>query len=212
MQRRAKYLELSCRQCHWRETCGPEDIAGWLRKTGKLRAGRVPELAVLYELLEASAPALVCPKCGQTGLGVAVALDDEDWPDLVSCEACGKPIPKERLEAIPGTPLCAACQHLSDLGHPKLTARTSARGAAPPWKCGSQPSEEPPAMSWRAATTRRATSAECYPQSVSPNRAIASQSLAISPSTKSRALTASDISRCSTIRSISRSRCVKRRR
>ena len=119
MQRRAKYLELSCRQCHWRETCGPEDIAGWLRKTGKLRAGRVPELAVLYELLEASAPALVCPKCGQTGLGVAVALDDEDWPDLVSCEACGKPIPKERLEAIPGTPLCAACQHLSDLGHPK---------------------------------------------------------------------------------------------
>jgi Zn finger protein HypA/HybF involved in hydrogenase expression len=86
---------------------------------GKLRADGLPELAILYALFQAVAPAIVCPKCGQAGLKVGPSSEESGWPEPVKCAACGKAISKERLEAVRGTTLCAACQRESDLGRPR---------------------------------------------------------------------------------------------
>ena len=119
MRDRPKYLELRCRACHWSEVCGPKEIAGRLRGMGKLREGRMPELAILYALFQAAVPAVVCPECGQADLKVGPASDGDGWPEPVPCAACGKPISPERLEAVRGTRFCAGCQRESDSGRPR---------------------------------------------------------------------------------------------
>jgi predicted amidophosphoribosyltransferase len=112
-----QYIELHCRACGWREVCGPDAVAGWLRTVGKLRPGRQPEREILHELLLASASQLICPDCQAQGLHAAPASDDSvSWPDVVLCEACQKPIPRERVEALPGVTFCASCQNKIDRG------------------------------------------------------------------------------------------------
>ena len=114
-----RYLDLRCRDCRWRETCGPEQIADWLVKVRKLRPKRVPELEILYELFHAAAPHLTCPRCGRTGLDVSNALDDEHaWPATPTCSDCGKAIEPERVSAVPGARFCAACQRKKESGLP----------------------------------------------------------------------------------------------
>jgi hypothetical protein len=111
------YLELRCRACSWRDLCGPEAVAAWLRKAKKLRAGRQPEQEILYEVFCATAGQLACPKCGAVGLVASPAPDDRaDWPEARLCESCSKPIPKERLQALPGATRCAACQRDEEVG------------------------------------------------------------------------------------------------
>jgi len=114
-----RYLDLRCPDCLWRETCGPGEVAGWLVKIRKLRPNRVPELDILYELFHAGAGQFTCPRCGRTGLEVSNALDDEhSWPGTPTCVACGKAIEPERVRAVPGARLCAACQGQREAGRP----------------------------------------------------------------------------------------------
>ena len=51
---------------------------------------------------------------------MANAADDTTaWPGAALCVCCAKPIPKERLEAIPGVRHCAACQREAERGRPR---------------------------------------------------------------------------------------------
>jgi RNA polymerase-binding transcription factor DksA len=61
---------------------------------------------------------MTCPVCKQKRLSAAPAEGDEagDWQTAVLCEVCRSPIPPERLEAIPGTKRCAACQLKAETG------------------------------------------------------------------------------------------------
>jgi predicted RNA-binding Zn-ribbon protein involved in translation (DUF1610 family) len=104
----ARYLELRCPACAWRETCGLPGITAWLQRMGKIRPGREPEPEILYELFRAAAPQMTCPGCGETGLLVTSA--DDGWDDPPRCAACSRPIDPQRLAAVPGATLCAACQ------------------------------------------------------------------------------------------------------
>lgn len=107
-------IELSCPGCAWSEPCGPTEIARRLAKARKVRPGREPELDVMIEVFRATAPGLACPRCGRTGLALGPA-NQGDWPEAV-CSACSRPIPAERLEALPGTTLCADCQREAESG------------------------------------------------------------------------------------------------
>ncbi len=126
-----RYLELRCRHCGRREVFGPAAMADRLRKAGKLRAGRRPELGILYELFRGAAEGWACRQCGKVGLAVADASDEAQWPGPVPCAACGKPIPPERLEAVPGARLCAACQREGELGRPMQERDHCPRCGAP---------------------------------------------------------------------------------
>lgn len=111
-----RLLSLSCAGCAWSEPCGTAEIARWLAKARKVRPGREPELDVMIEVLRAAAPGLACPECGAKGLSIGPpAADPADWPETL-CSACSRPIPEERLEALPGTTLCAACQRAAESG------------------------------------------------------------------------------------------------
>ena len=110
-------LELRCGACLWREVCGPAEMVTWLREVGKIRQGKDMELEILYEVFRASAAQFTCPQCGRTGLSAANAAEGSgDWPGTPTCVKCGRPIAKERLEAVPGTTVCAACQRDSERG------------------------------------------------------------------------------------------------
>jgi hypothetical protein len=127
-----RYLELRCPDCLWREVCGPAEVAAWLGKAGKLRANGHPELAVLYEVFRATVAQLTCPQCGRMGLGVATPVEDRTaWPGEALCICCGKPIPKERLEAIPDVRHCATCQRGTERGRPEEEKEFCPRCGAP---------------------------------------------------------------------------------
>jgi DNA-directed RNA polymerase subunit RPC12/RpoP len=132
MPQPARYLDLRCPQCRWRQTCGPAEIARWLTAARKLRANRMPELDILYELFRAAGPTFACPQCGHVGLGVSNSIDDAHaWPGTPGCAACGRPIPRERLEAVPNARLCAACQALKDTGRPREETQYCPRCGSP---------------------------------------------------------------------------------
>jgi hypothetical protein len=115
MNRPIEYLELRCTECPWAEVCGPEEMAAWLLRAKKVRRGREPESEVMAELLRAAAPQLACPECGHVALAVGPAPEDSgNWPEAI-CESCSQPIPRERLEAVPGTTLCVQCQRKEEL-------------------------------------------------------------------------------------------------
>ncbi len=108
--------EIRCPACSWSEVCGPREVARWLVQARKARAGREPEWDVMVEVFRATGPALTCPRCGAQGLAVGPPREDEeDWPE-VTCARCSRPIPKERLEALPGATRCAACQRVEESG------------------------------------------------------------------------------------------------
>jgi hypothetical protein len=107
-------------------------MAHWLQQAGKIRAGRKPEPDILAELFRSSAGQFTCPECGHIGL--MVALDEEDngdWPGPRPCSDCGRPIPAERLEAVPGTTLCSACQQRDESGGPPAQVEYCPKCGAP---------------------------------------------------------------------------------
>lgn len=110
------YWELRCPGCSWAEVCGREGVARWLRVAKKVRPGREPEWEIMVELLGGAAGQLACPRCGRTGLTVRPAPDDSAWADDPICSSCSRPIPRERLQAVPGTRVCAACQRAEESG------------------------------------------------------------------------------------------------
>jgi Zn finger protein HypA/HybF involved in hydrogenase expression len=114
-------LELECRQCGWRTVCGRDDALGRLRLLGLLR--RDPEVApeVLVPLFLDAAPRMTCPLCKEKRLAARQLRADElpaddDWQAAVLCEICRTPIGPERLEALPGTKRCVACQGMAESG------------------------------------------------------------------------------------------------
>lgn len=88
----------------------------WLRAAKKVRPGREPEDDILVEVFRGSVGQLSCPRCGQTGLAIGAAREEAAWGDEPICSECHKPIPPQRLEAVPGTTRCAACQQQEERG------------------------------------------------------------------------------------------------
>jgi hypothetical protein len=117
MDRDTFYLELSCGACGWSETCDPSAVARWLDSADRLRRDQQPELEIMHEVLRGIAGELACPDCAATGLSARQISDaDFDWPEVRQCESCGQLIATERLEALPDTKLCAACQQSDERG------------------------------------------------------------------------------------------------
>ena len=113
-------IELRCGDgnCTWAEVCDRGAVVRWLRSLRKLRYRSDAEDEILVELLRSAAPALDCPECGRQGL-LAIEVDDAaDWPEQRTCDVCNKPIPPERMEALPDATLCAACQQNEESGRP----------------------------------------------------------------------------------------------
>ena len=105
------WIDLKCPQCKWSHVHGPEEIVERLQSAGLLRRNSDATPEELIELLRAVAGRLACPDCAHQGLLTKVFTEDEDeWPEARCCEVCNRPIPAERLEAIPNATRCAACQ------------------------------------------------------------------------------------------------------
>jgi len=110
--------ELNCPTCGWRTVCGLADAITRLRLVGHLRRESEPEAALVAELLTDAAPLMTCPGCKSRGLRISSAEleTDTEWQAVVLCEICRKPIPTERLEYLPETRRCVACQGLAETG------------------------------------------------------------------------------------------------
>ena len=112
-------FELHCSNCGWRTVSGVDDAVARLRLIGLLRRDREPDEDVVAELLVEAAPRMTCPLCKEKRLSAEPASDGseaDDWQAAVLCEMCRQPIDLERLEAIPDTRRCAACQGKADTG------------------------------------------------------------------------------------------------
>ncbi len=111
-------LELSCPACTWHLVCADAaDWERWLRGGGFLLDRKAPSAAALRELLLSSGSRLSCPECGCEGLDVKPHHAGEgDWQEAVTCEVCRKPIPLERLAALPGVRRCVGCQQEAESG------------------------------------------------------------------------------------------------
>ena len=111
--------EFSCKACGWRTVAGSADVASRLRLVGLLRRAAEPADGLLEALLPEAAPRMTCPGCKAIGLTVGDADESDDWDDWQAaklCEGCRKPIPPERLEALPDTTRCVACQDGAESG------------------------------------------------------------------------------------------------
>ena len=93
-------------------------MLGWLRQVKMVRRDTEPEPELIGELFRAAAGKFVCPECGTLGLAVTSVPEesDEDWGMPRTCETCGKPIARERLDVFPATRLCVQCQGSEDRG------------------------------------------------------------------------------------------------
>lgn len=91
-----------------------------MRLIGLLRREPDPDDDVLATLLVDAAPRMTCPLCKEKQLVAkppdAMADDEADWQTAVLCEVCRQPIAPERLDAVPGTKRCAACQGKFEAG------------------------------------------------------------------------------------------------
>lgn len=125
------YLDLRCGGCGWTTTHDTAGIAVWLRRCGQLRRQSEATADELRELAVALAPRQACPRCGAVGLQASLVDDDADWPRAARCEACGKPIPRERLEVFPNATLCAECQASDERGELAGTGEYCAKCGAP---------------------------------------------------------------------------------
>jgi hypothetical protein len=111
-------MELSCPACDYTAICSPAAMVEWLKGVRMLRRDGRPEPELIGELFRSAAGKYVCPKCGGRGLAVQAVDegDDEAWGMARACEGCGQPIARERLEALPETRVCAACQGRDERG------------------------------------------------------------------------------------------------
>ena len=108
-------LELLCTACSWRTVYRPDAADSRFALAGESPEGVDP--AELEELLAGAAPRWTCPECKTPGLQVRPYREErDDWEEAVRCEVCRKPIPTERLEAMPGVRRCLACQHEHESG------------------------------------------------------------------------------------------------
>jgi predicted RNA-binding Zn-ribbon protein involved in translation (DUF1610 family) len=118
MNRSPLKMRLDCPRCSWRRVLDEQQVVERLRQIKMLRRAANPDPDLVLELFTAAAARFPCPHCDTTGLRAQEASGQEDdWDDPGrSCEACGQPIPRERIELFPVATRCAACQRRSDLG------------------------------------------------------------------------------------------------
>ena len=98
--------------------CGRVDAIARLRIVGRLRRDPDPDDDLVAALLVETAPQMTCPLCKEKKLRARPTVDDgaDEWQAAVLCEVCREPIDPERVEAIPGTKRCAACQGKAEAG------------------------------------------------------------------------------------------------
>jgi Zn finger protein HypA/HybF involved in hydrogenase expression len=110
--------ELTCSNCGWQTVCGRDDAIARLRLIGQLRREPDPDEDLVATLFVEAAPRMTCPLCKEKRLAARPTVDDyaDDWQAAVLCEICRAPIDAERLDAIPGTKRCAACQGKTEAG------------------------------------------------------------------------------------------------
>ena len=114
--------EITCSNCGWRTVCGLNDAIVRLRLVGHFRREREPDEETVAVLLVESAPLMTCPLCKEKRLVARPSTESDaddgadDWQAAVLCEICREPIDPERVEAIPGTKRCAACQGKAESG------------------------------------------------------------------------------------------------
>jgi RNA polymerase-binding transcription factor DksA len=118
VEHRVFSYELICSNCGWQTVCGLDNAVARLRIVGQLRRDNEPDEALVAELFANSAPRMTCPLCKEKRLSTRPSTDDDvdDWQAAILCEVCRLPICPERLEAIPGTKRCAACQGKAETG------------------------------------------------------------------------------------------------
>jgi len=115
MNAASDYLELRCGQCGFCAVCDVSEMLRWLHSVGMLRREKKPPVDLIEELFLSTAGRFACPQCSAVGLSAGPPQEDEaDWDQSPPCEACGKPIPPERLEVFPDTRLCAACKQTDE--------------------------------------------------------------------------------------------------
>jgi Zn finger protein HypA/HybF involved in hydrogenase expression len=108
-------FELQCAKCGWRTLCGRSDAIARLRLVGILRRETEPADDLLEAVFLDGAKRMTCPLCKEISLKATPAtaedaIEGDDWQAAVLCETCRQPIAEERLEALPGTKRCVACQ------------------------------------------------------------------------------------------------------
>jgi hypothetical protein len=110
--------EVVCSHCGWQTVCGRVDAIARLRIVGQLRRDPDPDDDLVAALLVEAAPQMTCPLCKERKLRARPAADDgaDEWQAAILCEVCREPIDPERVEAIPGTKRCAACQGKAETG------------------------------------------------------------------------------------------------
>ncbi len=112
-------IQLECAACGWWTVCGEAEVVRRLRKLGQFRRAPEPPEDLVREVLRTSGHRLTCDRCQTTGLKVqesSAIADAGEWEQVVVCEICRQPIPRERLEALPHAKRCASCQDQADRG------------------------------------------------------------------------------------------------
>lgn len=114
----SELAELVCSHCKYKSVCGPPSMLDWLKRAKMVRRDVAPEPDLLAELFRSAAARFTCPECGTQGLLVRPVAEenDEDWGMARTCEVCGQPVARERLEVFPDAKLCVSCQAQADRG------------------------------------------------------------------------------------------------
>ena len=115
-----RFVEAVCPQCAWQQSCSDGHMVTMLRTIRKLGVSKSPEGEILGELFRHAAAELKCPECDHQGLQIGADEEEDTWQDAKACEMCGRPIERERVEAIPDARTCVACQRQAEQGNTEV--------------------------------------------------------------------------------------------
>lgn len=102
-----------CRKCGWYEVLDYGEAVQRLRNLGFLLKDKRPERDIVLELFRVNILELGCMECDDRPLAIrdySPADDGETWGLARACQRCNTPISQARLDAVPDTPFCSACQ------------------------------------------------------------------------------------------------------
>ena len=110
--------EVRCPQCGAATVRAVAGLVELLRAAGMLKREAKPARELVVELVRSQQAKFACRDCAHLGLQMREIDEgnDEEWGFSRRCDACGQPIPAERLEIFPGSRLCVACQGKDERG------------------------------------------------------------------------------------------------